>query len=149
MRDQKTVVCLLEKNLNLPQLEVIEELQLLKKNLRKVTNFCKIRKLRLNAMPIIRWQLGELRRPNFKTLSVIQWFSHYDIMINCLEPSFLELSSQMFPTNIMEMCLRYLNIFIYLFIYLFSVCCNPALEFNQIYLYSVIYIYNCNFKIHL
>ena len=53
MRDQKTVVCLLEKNLNLPQLEVIEELQLLKKNLRKVTNFCKIRKLRLNAMPII------------------------------------------------------------------------------------------------
>lgn len=72
MRDQKTVVCLLEKNLNLPQLEVIEELQLLKKNLRKVTNFCKIRKLRLNAMPIIRWQLGELRRPNFKTLSVIQ-----------------------------------------------------------------------------
>ena len=47
------------------------------------------------------------------------------------------------------MCLRYLNIFIYIFIYLFSVCCNQALEFNQIYLYSVINIYNCNFKIHL
>ena len=54
MRDQKTVVCLLEKNLNLPQLEVIEELQLLKKNLRKVTNFCKIRKLRM--IPIIKRQ---------------------------------------------------------------------------------------------
>ena len=37
----------------------------------------------------------------------------------------------------------------FLFIYLFSVCCNQALEFNQIYLYSVINIYNCNFKIHL
>ena len=43
MKERQTVPCLQEKYLNLPQLEVIEGLQLLKKNLRKVTNFCKNR----------------------------------------------------------------------------------------------------------
>ena len=64
MREHQTVLCLQGKYLNLLQikLEVIEGLQLLKKNLRKVTNFCKNRFCSANYQAAKR---KKERRPNF------------------------------------------------------------------------------------
>ena len=75
MKERQTVPCLQEKYLNLPQLEVIEGLQLLKKNLRKVTNFCKNR-------PIIRRQRERKKGDQiFKSFSVIKLNTGFLTMI--------------------------------------------------------------------